>query len=186
MSRSRRLCLRALLFGSVVAAALYGGSDLNLLAQDEDSETPSIYDTCVPNNLHEAVECLKKHPDQEGIKKFGDTPFDELGLYHMSLGLSIRNAWGLWAGDTALAKFFFNKGITHPDDMSGIILDSLWLSLNGCEYELEKQIRYYKAWWAASEKARQESDDNGYIMTGVPKPVFDCPAIEERREKTVQ
>lgn len=49
--------------------------------------------------------------------------------YHHGLGQTIRNGFGLWK-DSHLCKWFKKQGITHPDDMSGIILTSYWRYLN--------------------------------------------------------
>ena len=42
--------------------------------------------------------------------------------YHMTLGMRLRNTWGLWA-NSRLAVFLSARGLQHPDDMSGLILD---------------------------------------------------------------
>jgi hypothetical protein len=56
------------------------------------------------------------------------------------MGLTIRNCWGLW-GHSRLAKYFNELGIDHPDDMSGIILTSLWRELNHLPMDLAGQIQ---------------------------------------------
>lgn len=39
-------------------------------------------------------------------------------FHHNGMGASIRNTYGLWAGDTDLYNWFVEQGIKHPDDMS--------------------------------------------------------------------
>ena len=63
----------------------------------------------------------------------------------------IRNNWGLWKG-SRLSKFFNEKGIYHPDDMSGIILDSYYRYLTGQEITLSEQIKYYQDYWEKAKK----------------------------------
>ena len=46
---------------------------------------------------------------------------DEMSKYHFGFGMYLRNNWGLWGG-SRLQKYFFDRGISHPDNMSGIIL----------------------------------------------------------------
>ena len=46
---------------------------------------------------------------------------DDMVMYHMGLGMWIRNNWGLWGG-SRLQQYFIQHGVSHPDDMSGIIL----------------------------------------------------------------
>lgn len=42
-----------------------------------------------------------------------------------------------------LLEFFNNKSINHPDDMSSIILTSMYRSICGVEINLQEQIQYY-------------------------------------------
>lgn len=61
-----------------------------------------------------------KHPDAE----------HGLGRFHFGLGLWMRNNWQLWGG-SRLQQYFERLGITHPDNMSGIILGAYSDYLNG-------------------------------------------------------
>jgi hypothetical protein len=74
------------------------------------------------------------------------------GCYdHMSMGLWIRNNWGLWKG-SALAKYFNGMGIHHPDDMSAIILSSYRAKLRNEQYDLNTAIRLFQKYWAQVSK----------------------------------
>ena len=73
---------------------------------------------------------------------------EEMSHYHMSLGAWMRNNWGLWAGGP-LAEEFGGLGIRHPDDMSGILLDSYWRRLHDRPMDLEGQVRVYQDFWEA-------------------------------------
>ena len=66
--------------------------------------------------------------------------------YHFSLGMWMRNNWGLWQG-SKLSKWFNERGIFHPDDMSAIILDSYWHHLCGLPINFEEQAEVYKQYW---------------------------------------
>ncbi len=77
---------------------------------------------------------------------------DDLVDYHFGLGLWMRNNWGLWRG-SRLNKYFNDLGIYHPDDISGIILDSYWRRLNGLPIKLEEQIKYYQDYWEEMENS---------------------------------
>jgi hypothetical protein len=76
--------------------------------------------------------------DKEELKR---TRKEKLSIYHFSLGLYIRNNFGLLHGNDALIKscgmakvkqmpgFELDEDyllITHPDDCSGVIIDALW------------------------------------------------------------
>ena len=56
---------------------------------------------------------------------------------HFGTGLWIRNNWGLWAG-SRLANYFRQKGIEHPDNMSGIILSTYYRHLEGEDINLDE------------------------------------------------
>ena len=76
----------------------------------------------IPANLGECMEALDKElreVDKQEIKALPDR--SDTIMYHMGLGMWLRNNWGLWSG-SRLLKYFRDRGITHPDDMSGIIL----------------------------------------------------------------
>jgi len=64
---------------------------------------------------------------------------------------------GNFGGGSRLSKYFNNLGIYHPDDMSGIILDSYHRYLTGKKIKLDEQVGYYKAYWQVS-KAPKEKD----------------------------
>jgi hypothetical protein len=61
-----------------------------------------------------------KHPDAEY----------SLARFHFGLGRWIRNNWQLWGG-SRLQQYFERLSITHPDDMSSIILGAYSDYLNG-------------------------------------------------------
>lgn len=83
----------------------------------------------IPENLSDCFSELDKlisEDDKEMIHN-GDIEPSEL---HHTLGMSLRNGWDLW-GNSRLVKYFHELGIYHPDDMSGIILDSYVNYLKG-------------------------------------------------------
>jgi hypothetical protein len=51
-------------------------------------------------------------------------------LYHHSLGMWIRNNWGLWGG-SRLPKYFTDPDVNHPDNMSSGVLYHYYDWLNG-------------------------------------------------------
>jgi len=65
---------------------------------------------------------------------------------HFGFGMWMRNNWRLWGG-SRLSKYFNDLGISHPDDMSGIILTSYHRYLSGKDIKLEEQISFYMAFW---------------------------------------
>ena len=45
--------------------------------------------------------------------------------YHLGLGTGLRNQWYLWGG-SRLQHYFRSRGITHPDEMSHVVLLHYW------------------------------------------------------------
>jgi len=89
-------------------------------------------DTLINDSLKQWIRCL---PD----RKFGN-------IVHHSLGMYLRNNWGLW-GENELAKNLYEMGIFHPDDMSGIILDSYQRKIKGENIRLDEQLKYYQDYY---------------------------------------
>ena len=57
---------------------------------------------------------------------------------------------GLWYGSD-LSKYFNNMGIFHADDMSGIILTSLYRKIVGKDRNLDEQVKWYREYWGKEE-----------------------------------
>ena len=57
---------------------------------------------------------------------------------HHGLGMWIRNNWGLWR-NSKLKRYFLDRGILHPDEMSSIILSSYHRYLNNNQTGLDGQ-----------------------------------------------
>lgn len=80
---------------------------------------------------------------------------NDLYDYHMGLGSWIRNNWGLWAG-SRLQQYFIHNKVTHPDDMSHIVIVGYNKYLNGKQMEQESLIQ--------EEIARQAEEMNAMII----------------------
>lgn len=99
------------------------------LAKRLVSET--IDDRYIPKDLGDAFEQLDRElPEilRNEMKELGTR--DKMIKYHHGLGTWIRNNWGLWGG-SRLQKYFTERGINHPDEMSGVILSFYWDWLHG-------------------------------------------------------
>ena len=83
------------------------------------------------------------------IQKMTEKTFS--GMSYLSFGMWMRNNWCLWGG-SRLSKYFNDLEIYHPDDMSGIILDSYYRYVNNADIKLEEQIQHYKNYWEEREK----------------------------------
>lgn len=111
--------------------------------------------TYIPFDLDDCIQQLDKmFADSNKTKIKGMTEDDFSSRVHFDFGMWIRNNWGLWKG-SRLSKYFNERGIYHPDDMSGIIFDSYYRHLTGQDIKLDEQIKYYKDYWE-NAKIREE------------------------------
>ena len=72
----------------------------------------------IPRNIEETIaglDSLLSMEDKEYLKENGSI------AVHHTLGMYIRNEWGLWAG-SELKSELEKKGLSHPDDMSDYII----------------------------------------------------------------
>ena len=99
-----------------------------------------------PKNLNECFIELNKIIKPKDLKTFKKSNEKELSLYHLGLGVWIRNNW-IRPKNSPLANYFAKMGITHPDDMSSIILKSFHRHLNNKDIKLKEQVRYYRDYW---------------------------------------
>lgn len=139
----------------IVASTIIG---CGIFDKSYKSEIDGVY---IPKNLDEAVaELDKDFPDslKTEIRKMTEDEFS--ARYHMGTGMWMRNNWSLWGG-SRLSRYFNKLEIYHPDDMSGIILDSFHRSLTNQPIELEKQVEYYKLYWIVSKKPGNKDFPNG-------------------------
>lgn len=100
----------------------------------------------IPKTLTEAVLKIEDMIPEEERKWVRSVPESEMVSLHFGVGRWIRNNWGLWSGGP-LADWFKERGIQHPDDMSGIILDSYWRWVHDQPLKLDAQITPYREFW---------------------------------------
>jgi hypothetical protein len=132
---------RAAVAGALLASCvLMGGPGVRADA-GQVSPPPAL-----PASLTEALDSLERRLSPPQLAFIRDSAGEDMGAFHMTLGLTLRNRWGLWAG-SRLAQYFNSVGIYHPDDMSGIILTSLWRRLHGRPIDLARQVREAQAYW---------------------------------------
>ena len=99
----------------------------------------------IPRNLNDCIALLEKETPPDVVEKLKDGSLTTTSLHH-TVGRSMRNTWNLW-GDSVLKKWFKDIGIFHPDDMSGIIMDSFVRHLKGEPIDLDGQVKFYQNYW---------------------------------------
>jgi hypothetical protein len=139
-----------------------------------------------PTTLAEAHAALERMLSPEELAKIDAMPSEDgMIMYRMSLGLTIRNGWGLWAG-SPLAKHMEELGFVVPDDMSGVILETFWCKRHGQDFRLKERAAEYKKYWDAALKAREEEKDRAEkakvairnMMMGLRFEKRDVPVVQ--------
>jgi hypothetical protein len=101
----------------------------------------------VPSNLDEAVSIIKDHLDEEDLNYIKSE--SNSSSVHFSFGMHIRNEWFLWNKKSKLVKWFKKEyGIDHADDISGLIIATVWRDVKkqprNCKELAESYVYYWK------------------------------------------
>ncbi|HYN86440.1 MAG TPA: DUF6794 domain-containing protein [Pyrinomonadaceae bacterium] len=82
----------------------------------------SIGGVHIPKDLGECLAELDKLLTEIDKKEMRELPTrDGMLRYHLTLGMWMRNNWRLWGG-SRLQKYFADRGVTHPEEMSSVVL----------------------------------------------------------------
>lgn len=114
-----------------------------------------------PVDLEDAISYVLsfiKDNDRAALDSFKDDQNGFIGALHFSFGMGLRNEWFLWWykghmyphwPDTKplIVKWFNEKQIYHADDMSSIILTSVYRRYFDIPLDLENQIKKYHDFW---------------------------------------
>jgi len=95
-----------------------------------DNMTDNLKD--LPKNVAQAVKRLKKELPLEDKGIIKDMQEDDLTGLHISLGVYIRNEFGLWSGNNELMESCRSvSGVDelHEDSASAVIISELWRQL---------------------------------------------------------
>jgi hypothetical protein len=80
----------------------------------------------LPETIDEAVERLMMILEGEHKVALAVMREEDLFNLHFSLGMAIRNAFGL---HVPWSKLLSSCGVVHPEDASGVIIQALWRRL---------------------------------------------------------
>ena len=81
-----------------------------------------------PETLKDAVADILSGMSEADKQKLRTTPKGDLIMFHFGWGMGIRNAYGLWGGNTKLIESACGKPC-HPDDASMAIIEAVWAAL---------------------------------------------------------
>ena len=97
-----------------------------------------------PTTLAEAHVRLEQVLSPESLAKIDAMDSEDgMTLCHHGLGMTMRNAWGLWRR-SALAQHMRELGFDHPDSMSSVILNTFWCKRHGKDFRLEERAARYR------------------------------------------
>ncbi|WP_156401236.1 DUF6794 domain-containing protein [Duganella sp. Root1480D1] len=82
-----------------------------------------------PDSVDAAADMLIARLSEEDRLRVKNTKKDDLVEYHHGWGTSIRNDFGLWAGNEKLLRSACHGEICHPDDASMVIIETVWTRL---------------------------------------------------------
>ena len=103
-----------------------------------------------PNTFEEAIDQLSDMAYAESAhfdKLIAEGEDSFTATLHMHLGMWIRNNWGLWGKDGGLYEHFTSLGIGHADDMSNILLTTLYRRHTHNKEDIDGQVESYKEYW---------------------------------------
>ena len=83
-----------------------------------------------PRTVDQAVERLLVELPEDKLAIIESTQRDDLVEFHFSLGMHIRNEFGLWSGNPRLLLSIGEREALHPDFASHFIIVALWEHLN--------------------------------------------------------
>ncbi len=106
---------------------------LNAKASDSSST--------MPLTVAEAHNWLLRDLPDSVLTRMRNGAESEMIEYHMGLGTWIRNHWGLWAKSSGLAHYFDSLGLSNPDGMSQVLLETFWCRLNNQPLLLDERIQ---------------------------------------------
>src|SRR5262249_4881754 len=124
-----------------------------------------INDVYIPRDLGECfveLDRLLSEIDKNEMRALPKR--DEMIQYHLSLGMWRRKHWGL-GGGSRLYKYFNDKTLTDPEDMSSIVLFYYY------DWLTDKK-RSWKEWEASPKRPFGESTDQRFTneINKNPKP----------------
>ena len=146
-----------------------------------------------PTPLDKVHEELERILDPETLSEIDSLESaDEMISYHHSIGMMLRNEFGLWKRNSELYGYLYNMGLRHPDDMSSVVLESFWARRHGADYNMEEKVKYYVQYWEDAERREKEEKERyskalSFIWSNMPVldfvdvkvPEISLPSIQD-------
>ena len=99
----------------------------------------------VPETFDEAVQVVIDELAPDDHTLINEMPIEIcLATGQQTIGDCIRKDWGLWDGEGKLFHCLKDLGLTHPEDMSAVILTAVICKVHGKEFNLKSEVQKYK------------------------------------------
>lgn len=131
----------------------------------ETHKTDSIDGVYIPYNLYDCfsqIDSLFSDSFKSAMVK--NTAEEMIAEYHFSYGLWMRNNWGLWK-HSRLWMYFYNKGVSHPDVISSLILETYHRKINNTKLLFQEELEAIRASVAEDEKLEQKEREREAIIS---------------------
>ncbi|SFJ76542.1 DUF6794 domain-containing protein [Myroides guanonis] len=148
--------------------------------------TDTLRGVYIPKDLEDCfkqINIIWDENERNQILKWDENEF--AGKAHFGFGMWMRNNWQLWKG-SRLSRYFKDFKITHPDDMTGIILVSYYRFLSKKEIELQEQIKDVRDFWTNAEEQelnRIREEFVKYKIGDVVEYYFNYGYVSEEQER---
>lgn len=130
-------------------------------------KTDSIDGIYIPFNLYDCFIQIDSLFSDSLIAEMNHISNDEIiGNYHFGIGLWIRNNWGLWK-NSRLWMYFYNKGISHPDDISSLILKLYHRKITSNKLLFQKEIESIKESIAEDNKIERKEKNREIAISSL-------------------
>ena len=111
-----------------------------------------------PETIEQAVKTLTELYSQSLPQITAMSQKDFKVFVRFGAGMFLRNTWYLWWHEghyydkwpkqkPELVKYFNNLGVVHPDDMSSILIASLYCQVHNMPLAVEAQVENHKDYW---------------------------------------
>ncbi|TNE63123.1 MAG: hypothetical protein EP335_10775 [Alphaproteobacteria bacterium] len=85
----------------------------------------------LPKTYEQAVAYLVAALSEQDVQALKKMPEDDWPLLHIGYGTYIRNSLGLWAGDSPIARYFQERCVFHPEEMSSFLIPGVIARVKG-------------------------------------------------------
>ena len=101
----------------------------------------------VPSSVEAAVDSIIVLLGDEDYAAF-ENPCVTNATVHHTIGRYLRNEWSLWGDDTPLKRDAVEKyGIAHADDISALIIEWVFVKIQGDEFDAIGYCRCFHDHW---------------------------------------